>query len=561
MTARVRIALEAFIVAATPPAPGSSPGQDLFTPATHLWRTAGPGFEPIIRTYRLSDLDGDGYAEYPIHGGMSEVNVAPGWVRIMDGRSGLVRQEWGGGPQPTNCFFQVPTGEYFGRYGAGLDLNGDGLRQEVVLGSWNSIIYCASLPLQVGRAELRSFPQGIPLLSLTPADSGNFGVPVENVGDLDGDGADEVLIGAPCWNGCTGKVRILSGMSLTELYSYPGWHTQQLFGNIAAGGGDVDADGVPDFILGAQYTYYPPTAAYNAGTARVYSGSTGSMIREHFATVENTWRGQSVQILGDIDGDAHAEYVIVDSYCCTTPLPASGSFIRFYSGATGAVLFSVNGLGGIWDIDRLEDVTGDGIPDLLVATTGTEFGPWAGLGWLTVLSGANGSVAHQVTTTSAGVYPLLIYSAVLGDLNGDGMEDFGAVLPGTVNNGYLGEFRAYTWTNLRVTGSLVPGGSATFEVKTPSRPNRPFRLGLSMGAGGFMLGPFHVPVTPDNLFFGTGAALAGTLDSTGAGSLTLPIPPTPSLTGLTLYATGAVLEPGLAVPIGVVLNRVTVLIQ
>ncbi len=399
----------------------------------------------------------------------------------------------------------------------------------------------------------------MPLLSLTPADSGNFGVPVENVGDLNGDGSEEVLIGAPCWNGCTGKVRILSGIGLAELYSYTGWHNNQLFGNRASGGGDVDGDGFPDFIVGAQYTYYPQTAAYNAGAARVYSGFTGAMIREHYATTANVWMGQSIQILGDIDGDGHAEYVIVDSYCCTTPLPPSQSILRFYSGATGGVLFSVSGLGGMWDIDRLEDVTGDGIPDLLVATTGTETGPWSGTNWLTVLSGVDGAIAYQATTVWVnGSTPM--YPAVLGDLNGDGMEDIGTTVP-IPTGPYFGEFRAYTWTNLRVTGSLAPGGSATFQVETPSRPNRPFRLGLSMGAGGFMLGAFHVPVTPDNLFFGTAAALGGTLDSTGSGSLTLPIPPVPALIGLTLYVTGAVLEPGQALPIGVVLNRVTVQIQ
>ncbi len=116
-------------------APGTSPGQDLFTPADHLWITAASGFGAPGRTYRLADLDGDGYAEYAVHGGATEGSLAPGWIRIMDGRSGLIRQEWVGNPQPTNCPYQVTTGEYYGSVGAALDLNGDGLHQEVVAGA------------------------------------------------------------------------------------------------------------------------------------------------------------------------------------------------------------------------------------------------------------------------------------------------------------------------------------------------------------------------------------------------------------------------------------------
>jgi hypothetical protein len=88
-------------------------------------------------------------------------------------------------------------------------------------------------PLHVGRAEVRSWLARDPLFEMAPVPGGNFGVPIDAIGDINGDGAEEVMVGAPGdpTNGAnSGFVRVLSGVNLTTLYSYAGWHPGQLFG-------------------------------------------------------------------------------------------------------------------------------------------------------------------------------------------------------------------------------------------------------------------------------------------------------------------------------------------
>src|SRR5881628_1136613 len=124
------------LAAATAAPMGLTPraiAQDLFTPAPQLWVTASPSFWPVLRIYRLADMDGDGYAEYAVHGGTDSGLPSPGTVRVYDGRSPTIRREWVGQPQQMlGCPFANPGGELYGKYGAALDLNGDGLRQEAV---------------------------------------------------------------------------------------------------------------------------------------------------------------------------------------------------------------------------------------------------------------------------------------------------------------------------------------------------------------------------------------------------------------------------------------------
>jgi hypothetical protein len=110
--------------------------------------------------------------------------------------------------------------------------------------------------------------------------------------------------------------------------------------------------------------------------------------------------------------------------------------VELFSGATGALLWtgplaSWNDMFG-WSLASLDDVTGDGIPELLAGAPqdpGVGCG-CSGKGFVRVLNGATGAQVYQVDGT--GFYSGLGWSLVaVGDVDGNGYEDFAASQPGT----------------------------------------------------------------------------------------------------------------------------------
>src|SRR6185295_16995485 len=103
---------------------------------------------------------------------------------------------------------------------------------------------------------------------------------VAGVGDLNGDGKSDFIIGAPYADpgGLTdgGSAYVYSGATGALLYQKDGTALGDNFGNAVAGVGDVNGDGVADFMVGAQTA--DPGGIFNAGAAFVYSGATGALL-------------------------------------------------------------------------------------------------------------------------------------------------------------------------------------------------------------------------------------------------------------------------------------------
>jgi hypothetical protein len=129
------------------------------------------------------------------------------------------------------------------------------------------------------------------------------------------------------------------------------------FGSDVDGGGDINGDGIDDYLVGAPSF---DSAIYSIGRAYVYSGFDGSVIRTH----DGRWSGMmgwSVAMMGDINGDGHADYAIGEPRAYRT---------HIYSGLDGSQLYLVAGERiGDWfarDISGESDFNGDGINDLVV---------------------------------------------------------------------------------------------------------------------------------------------------------------------------------------------------
>jgi len=131
-----------------------------------------------------------------------------------------------------------------------------------------------------GRAYLFSGADGSLIRAIDPPapDGGaRFGFVVAATGDLDGDGAGDLVVGAPKARsqgvGRTGEAYFISGMAGTslEILRMPVPQKGARFAFSAASGRDVTGDGVTDIMLGApSENVAPPNSSKRANQGRVY---------------------------------------------------------------------------------------------------------------------------------------------------------------------------------------------------------------------------------------------------------------------------------------------------
>jgi len=213
--------------------------------------------------------------------------------------------------------------------------------------------------------------------------------------------------------------------------------------------GDVDQDGVRDWILGCP----------DADTVEIESGADGSPLRTHTVVVGNVQYGAGVAGTQDHDGD------LVDDYVIGAPSTSSfvAPFLELRSGATGALIRQIVGpMSSAEDFGRElagADVTGDGLPELVTSQPFQSVG--AGInGILYFYDGADGSLARTIEGDTVANY-LGLQVESLGDLDMDGLDEVVAMSWGD------NELHLYAG----VDGSellTIPHGASQFGVFSPT---------------------------------------------------------------------------------------------
>jgi hypothetical protein len=308
-----------------------------------------------------------------------------------------------------------------------------------------------------GRIYVYSGKTGQLLWKVDGSPGDQLGTGIEAAGDVNKDGIPDVIGSAPGID----TVYVYSGRDGSVLYTLRGEAAGDTFGAHVASVGDVDGDGYSDMIVGAPGNN---AGGKGAGRAYVYSGKDGRLL----LTLTGKRAGDALGSTVSGYSDAERRFLLVGApgagphktgrvyvYRDLSQKPA----FAFDADPTGVAL-------GYMFLSVLGDVDGDGVPDVF-ASDWSDAGKGPGTGKAYVYSGRTGRRLYTFTGETAGE-GFGTTKSVAGDVTGDGRADL-IIGSWQYSREAQGAGRAYLYDGrsgrlLRTYTSRVPGDTFGFDA-------------------------------------------------------------------------------------------------
>lgn len=376
------------------------------------------------------DLNGDGYGDVAISApaAASGGRMQTGTVSVYYGSS------TGIAPAPGHVLAGTAALEGFGTAVASAgDVNADGFG-DLVVGS----VFAAPMGrTTAGTASVflgsAAGVQTTPATVLFGAMGDQMGISVSALGDLDGDGFGELLVGsysaspgvrmnagiAAIYQGFAGGVRPLAART------FEGALAGDRFGTGAGFVGDLNADGRPDFAIGAYQAL--AGALPNAGDAMVYYGADRI---ENIAAptrlsllMQGAGFGRCVTSAGDVDNDGYGDLAVGAYGATVSGRPAVGG-VAIYRGSAMGVSNILSPIVGGLAMGELfgyavvgGDFNNDGYSDVIVGSHMADPQGRMDAGLVRVFLGSMSGLQTMAAQTLEGQTPFALFGYSVASLS------------------------------------------------------------------------------------------------------------------------------------------------
>ena len=266
-----------------------------------------------------------------------------------------------------------------------------------------------------------------------------FGMSVALAGDVNGDGYDDVIVGAPGYSDVdTGAAYIyFGGPSMDSVCDVRilGEMRGMGFGRLVAPAGDVNGDGYDDVLVGGYYNYGPYGSDSFAIAVYIYFGSQNmdpfpdvKIVTER---IESGFYTPIAASAGDVNGDGYDDVIVGVPWHRAGVHPNVGAAQIYFGGLPMDSLYDVRLLGENtndrlgYTVSSAGDVNGDGYDDVLVSQIHVFYGGLVDTGIVYVFYGGHPmDETYDVMIKGRDANELFGYSlASAGDINGDGYDD------------------------------------------------------------------------------------------------------------------------------------------